>query len=128
MADASSAARMICAAITNGADQAEIIKAAVERGCWTDLGDCERKRQQLKAEALSLIDRNNVTIAIAEQALAFIAAQLIALGILVRAIPVIGGPAQAIVRVISGRVNGTLARVVAGRAANEASFRLVSGL
>lgn len=118
----------MCAAIANGADQGDIIAAAVERGCWIDVGDCERKRQQLKAEALSVIDRDRVVYAIAEGALTFIGVQLLALARLVAAIPIVGGPASLLVGVLRSRVTATVGRVAAARAANDASFRLISGL
>lgn len=62
---------MICAALANGALHAEIVTEAAERCEFEcdDADDCRRKKAEIAAVAVAAIEANNLTIAIADEAL-----------------------------------------------------------
>lgn len=139
-------ARIICATLENGVSQAEIEEALQERinppqdqrgnviriPCrWVPCEDDDRKRdrlQQAQAIAVQIASNNETLYAIATGTLGFLALQLAALASTVGAIPLIGRPLAAGVRLVSLRVTRLEGQFVSTRAANDALFRQVANL
>lgn len=126
---ASDAARVICAAIENGATQAEIEQQAAERGCWqdTDPEKCEKAKAEAVAVATSLIEGNNTTLAVADTVLAALGYAGRAMLLLTRSIPILR-PASIPLGLAVAKVGEVRSAVASRRAANDALFRQVANL
>lgn len=126
---ASDAARVVCAAIENGATQDQIEEELEARGCWTVSGDpeCERKRREAKAIASELIDANNTTLAVAD---AFLRALEIVIRVALFGLRVIpqGRPVALALTPMVTQVASVRSNIAVRRAANDALFQRVANL
>ena len=129
--DPDQAARVMCATVENGHSQEDIERAAQERGCWVfdEDPECERKRRQAIELALSAIEGNQQTLAIAEAAINAIGIAIRIMLVVSRVVPI---PALRVASVglslASGQLTAVRLNIARRRAANDDLFRAIEAL